>query len=191
VLETLRQPLEAGVVHIARAARSATFPARVMLVGAMNPCPCGFRGNPGRRCVCSPGSVERYARRLSGPLRDRFDLAVEITPVPWKDVRDPAPVEPSEAVRTRVAHARKLQLARRQRLNSALDGRALQAACRLADRPAERLLGQGAERLRLSVRAITRVLRVARTIADLEGRDALEARHIAEALQFRLPGGSG
>ena len=186
VLETLRQPLEQGVVHIARAARSTTFPARVMLIGAMNPCPCGFHGTPGQRCLCPAGAIERYVRRLSGPLRDRFDLAVDISPVPWREARDPAPAEPSAAVRSRVVAARSRQLAARRQLNATLDGRPLRAACQLEDRAAETLLGRGVERLRLSARAITRVLRVARTIADLEGAGLLGRRHVAEALQFRL-----
>jgi magnesium chelatase family protein len=191
VLETLRQPLELGAVHIARASRSTTFPARVMLVGAMNPCPCGFRGSPGRRCVCSGTIVDRYARRLSGPLRDRFDLAVEIAPVAWNDVRHDRAAESSDAVRRRVAQARARQLDRQRCVNAALEGRALRTHCRLADRPTEALLGRGADRLRLSVRAITRVMRVGRTIADLEGVPRLERRHVAEALQFRLPGAAG
>jgi magnesium chelatase family protein len=189
VLETLRQPLEQGVVHIARAARSTTFPARVMLVAAMNPCPCGFRGDPARRCICPPGAVERYTRRLSGPLRDRFDIAVDIGAVAWRDLRRAGPSEASDSVRARVCEARARQLARQQRLNSALEGRDLASVCRPADRGAESVLGRGAERLRLSVRAITRVLRVARTIADLDGSDALHSRHLTEALQYRLAGG--
>lgn len=189
VLETLRQPLEQGVVHIARAARSTSFPARVLLIAAMNPCPCGFRGSQGRPCYCTPHAVARYAQKLSGPLRDRFDLAVEIGPVPWADLRQQAPAEPSDAVRGRVLAARAVQLARQEALNATLDGDLLRTACRPDGRAAERVLAQGARRLRLSVRALTRVLRVARTIADLNGREAVGQAHLTEALQFRLPGG--
>lgn len=188
VLETLRQPLEQGVVHIARAARSTTFPARVLLLAAMNPCPCGFRGSQGRPCYCTPQAVERYARRLSGPLRDRFDLAVEIGAVPWADLRHEATAESSSAVRDRVLAARTRQLDRQQGLNSILEGDRHREVCRLRDPAAERVLARGAERLRLSVRGLTRVLRVARTLADLDDHDVIEARHLTEALQFRLPG---
>jgi magnesium chelatase family protein len=187
VLETLRQPLELGVVHIARAARSVTFPARVMLVGAMNPCPCGYAGSAQRICRCPPGVIDRYQRRLSGPLQDRFDLSVPLPAVPWHELRRQASSEPTEVVRARVDAARDRQRARQGALNGALEGRALQRICRADDKAGEALLGQGVAKLGLSVRGVTRVLRVARTIADLEGSPPLEARHVAEALQFRLP----
>ena len=186
VLETLRQPLEAGVMHIARANHTAVFPARVMLVGAMNPCECGFYGSHERACRCPPPAVDRYRRRLSGPLRDRFDLSLEIPAVPWNDLRAAASGESSATVRERVLDARARQLVRQSCLNAQLDGRALRAACALDDRGAEGLLGSAVARLRLSARAVTRVLRVARTIADLDGRERLAVRHLTEALQFRL-----
>lgn len=187
VLESLRQPLEQGVVHIARANRSVVFPARVMLVGAMNPCPCGFFGDPQRRCRCPHAAVEQYQRRLSGPLRDRFDLGVDVRAVPWEELAMPGPGESTDAVRVRVAQARARQAARQGTLNGQLDGRALRAVSSTLDRPTEQLLGRGARRLGLSVRAITRVLRVARTIADLAGCPNVQAPHVAEALHFRLP----
>jgi magnesium chelatase family protein len=184
VLETLRQPLERGVVHIARAARSTVFPADVMLVGAMNPCPCGYAGSDQRACRCSPGSIERYQRRLSGPLRDRFDLRLHLPALPWADLGNAAAGEPTTAVRARVMAARTRQAARQGLLNARLDGERLRRACRLGP-DAEGLLRDGASRLALSARAVARVLRVARTIADLAGSEGIEAPHLAEALQFR------
>jgi magnesium chelatase family protein len=188
VLESLRQPLEAGVVNIARANKSVTFPADVMLVGAMNPCPCGFRGSDKRRCVCPQHAIERYSQRLSGPLRDRFDLAVEMGPVPWRDLTTTAASEASAEVRRRVSVARARQIERQGTLNAKLEGRSLQKFCRPADKIGEELLARGVSRLGLSVRAITRVLRVARTVADLEGTNVVTSAHVAEALHFRLPG---
>jgi magnesium chelatase family protein len=191
VLESLRQPLEAGVVHIARASKSVTFPADVMLVGAMNPCPCGFHGSHQKRCVCPQPVIERYAQRLSGPLRDRFDLAVDIGAVPWRDLATAEPGETTAEVRPRVAAARTRQISRQGTLNAKLEGRSLQKFCRPADKTGEELLARGVSRLGLSVRAMTRVLRVARTLADLDRCDAVAHRHLAEALHFRLPGPMG
>ncbi len=185
VIESLRQPLEQGTVHIARASRSAIFPARVLLVGAMNPCPCGYAGDSERECRCPPSVVARYQQRLSGPMRDRFDLGVHVRAVPWHDLRDRSPGESSDAVRARVIAARTRQLVRQGSLNGHLEGRRLREHCEPADDAAARVLAAGAERLRLSVRALTRVARVARTVADLEGRPRVEARHLAEALHFR------
>ncbi len=186
VLETLRQPLELGTITIARAARSATFPARVTLVGAMNPCPCGYAGDPRRQCRCTPVAVERYKSRLSGPMRDRFDLSVEVQAVPWRDLRATSPGEASAVVRARVVAARERQFARDGRLNARLDGPALKRACAL-DAAGERLLGKAMARQFLSARGATRVLRVARTIADLASRDVIDAGDVSEAIQFRLP----
>jgi magnesium chelatase family protein len=185
VLETLRQPLEQGVVHIARAARTMTFPARVTLVGAMNPCPCGFLGDPRRTCCCSPLSVERYQRRLSGPLRDRFDLTVDVMPVPWAELREDAPAESSATVKARVVAARGRQMERQRVLNAQLEGSPLRRATEVGAN-GQRLLGRAVTKLGLSARAVTRVLRVARTIADLEGADKIGDAHLAEALHFRV-----
>lgn len=184
VLETLRQPLELGTITIARAARTAVFPARVTLVGAMNPCPCGHAGDERRPCRCAPAAVERYQARLSGPLRDRFDLTVDVRPVPWSDLQAGPRGELSEAVRARVVAARGRQLARGHGLNATLDGPHLRAACPLPA-GAETLLGRAVARQLLSARGVTRVLRVARTIADLAGRAAPAPDDVAEALQFR------
>jgi len=186
VLETLRQPLESGVVHVARVSRSVTFPARVMLVGAMNPCPCGFHGDSRRPCHCPPATVDRYQRRLSGPLRDRFDLGVDVQAVPWADIGGQETREATAAVRNRVESARRRQMDRQGQLNSQLDGRALRR-CAPLDRASHSMVGHAVTRLGLSVRGVTRVLRVARTIADLAGRAQLESNHVAEALQFRVP----
>jgi magnesium chelatase family protein len=186
VLETLRQPLEQRVVHVARAARGATFPADVMLVAAMNPCPCGYFGTQQRPCTCPPGAIDRYQRRLSGPLRDRFDLAIDLPAVTWTEMTQATVGESSAAVRDRVVAARARQLARQGRLNSRLGGRQEQACCRLTDIRSEELLGQAVARFGLSARSTTRILRVSRTIADIEGDGRVATRHLAEALQFRL-----
>ncbi len=186
-LEVLRQPLEEGRVTIARAARTAHFPARFMLVGAMNPCPCGHRGNPRRECRCTPAQVQQYAGRISGPLRDRIDLVADLLPVPVSALDDDG-AESTAAVRVRVEAARLRQAARlagrRSVLNAALTGRALRDACRLTA-GARRLLTRAVDQLGLSARGHDRVLRVSRTLADLAGDDTPAEVHVAEALQFR------
>jgi magnesium chelatase family protein len=188
-LETLRQPLEEGEVHIARASRSVTFPAEVMLVAAMNPCPCGFLGDAVRPCRCPRSAIDQYRRRLSGPLRDRFDLAIDVHAVPWREMRDETSSEPTATVRARVVAARARQRERQGVVNGRLEGRRLRTACLFRDRTAEDLIGRSVVRLGLSVRAVTRVIRVARTIADLDDAERIEPRHLAEALQFRLADG--
>jgi magnesium chelatase family protein len=189
VLEVLRQPLEEGSVRIARAARTAVFPARFVLVAAMNPCPCGFRGDRRRECRCTPLQMARYRHRLSGPLRDRLDLVVEVPALPVSVLTRPDGGEASTVIRARVEAARALQRARFQgttlRVNAELAGRPLRAACAL-DAAGARLLETAAARLGLSARGYDRVLKVARTIADLAGSDRLDATHLAEALQYRL-----
>jgi magnesium chelatase family protein len=185
VLEALRQPLEDGFVSIARVGRATRFPARFLLVAAMNPCPCGFAGDASGRCTCPIGTPERYAGRVSGPLRDRIDLWVTMTRVAPEALiagRDP---EPSSMVAARIAAARGVQV-RRHRLNGRLSGRALRAACRLSPTGIARAVALADLEL-LSGRGTERVLRVARTIADLAGSETVEAGHLDEAARFRSP----
>jgi magnesium chelatase family protein len=187
VLESLRQPLEEGRVAIARAGRTTTFPARFLLVAAMNPCPCGYAGSEGGECRCPPGVVERYTERVSGPLRDRIDLWISMPRVAGTALiggRDP---EDSAVVATRIRAVRGLQAARPGgRLNGRLTGRALRAACRL-DAAAERRAVQLSELERMSGRGTERLLRVARTIADLAGAAVVGSAHLDEAARFRAP----
>ena len=189
-LEALRQPLEEGRVTITRTARTASFPARFMLIGAMNPCPCGFRGDRRRSCQCSDPQVERYTGRISGPLRDRIDLVVEVPAV--GSIRDEcaADCEPSRVIRDRVIAARRRQHRRfgesGSRLNRQLEGRQLRTHCRL-DARSTSILEAAIQRFGLSARGRDRVIRVSRTIADLAGADELSVEHVAEALQYRLP----
>jgi len=184
VLEVLRQPLEEGIVRIARAARTATFPAAFMLVGAMNPCPCGYAGEESRPCRCTPQQVDRYVSKLSGPLRDRVDLSVSVTALPPRDLHEESGGESSIPIRARVVSARARQLARDGTLNARLEGRRLRARVQLTD-AGRGLLEKAIAKLTLSARGFDRVLRVARTIADLDARDSVSAEHLGEALQFR------
>lgn len=184
VLEVLREPMETGEIAISRAARQVVFPARFQVIAAMNPCPCGYSGHPSIECQCTPPQVMRYRSKISGPLLDRFDLHVEV-PVQGGEVLLGVgePGEPSHRVKARVDAARERQQ-RRGVLNAALAGRLLNEACRL-DSSGEQLLSRAMERLGLSARALHRILRVARTLADLEGSDALQRSHLTEALGYR------
>ena len=183
VLEVLREPLETGRILISRAARQAEFPARFQLVAAMNPCPCGYWGDPDGRCRCSAEQVQRYRNRISGPLLDRIDLQVEVPRIPFAELQG-QPGESSARVRERVVAARARQRARAGELNARLDSRALEAHCALRAED-HALLGQVMERFRLSARSYHRILRVARTIADLEGAGAIGRPHLTEALGYR------
>jgi magnesium chelatase family protein len=184
VLEVLREPLESSRISVSRAARQAEFPAEFQLVAAMNPCPCGFLGHPNGRCRCTPDQVARYRRRISGPLLDRIDLQVEVPVVPQEDLVRGARGESSEVVRARVEAARDRQLERQGRANAALPAREVDRHC-APDAQGATVLKQAISRLGLSARGYHRVLKVARTIADLAGAAALTAAHVAEAIQYR------
>ncbi|MEE9613931.1 MAG: YifB family Mg chelatase-like AAA ATPase [Thermodesulfobacteriota bacterium] len=191
VLEVLRQPVEDGVVTIARAAVSLTYPARIMLVCAMNPCPCGYLGDPQRECNCTPLIVRRYRRKLSGPLLDRIDIHCEVPAVRYKELSDKRGGEPSAAVKERVNRARSIQAerfkgkgAKKIFSNSHMAPRHIKKFCEV-DADCAGLLEAAVEKLGLSARAYTRILKVSRTIADLEGEERIKAHHVAEAIQYR------
>ena len=187
VLEVLREPLESGRITVARAGRSAEFPARFQLVAAMNPCPCGWAGDPSSRCRCSPDRIRQYWGRISGPLLDRIDLHLAMARLPPQALRgDAPPGESSAAIRGRVIAAQARQLERAGRLNARLDNAGITRDCRLGD-DGQRLLEQACERLQLTARSLHRVLRVARTIADLDAAAAIATAHLAEALGYRAP----
>lgn len=184
VLEVLREPIESGRITISRAARQAEFPARFQLVAAMNPCPCGHAGDPGGRCRCTPDMVARYQSRISGPLLDRIDLKLEMPRVNHAELRGSTPGETSAAVRARVCAARDRQLARSGKPNAWLNNRETERDCSLGGHE-HALLDRAVERLGLSARAYHRVLRVARSIADLAGSLRIEDIHLTEAIQYR------
>lgn len=185
VLEVLREPMESGQICISRASAQVTFPANFQLVAAMNPCPCGYLSDPSGRCRCSPDQIKRYQGRISGPLLDRLDLQVEVGALSDQElVAESKPAESSAAVRRRVEQARQRQLHRRGKLNHRLSGSELEQDCALS--PANRkLMQQALNQLGLSARAYHRVLRVARTLADLEGLDGLTSDHLLQSLSYR------
>lgn len=184
-LEVLREPLESGVVTISRAARQSEFPARFQLVAAMNPCPCGWAGDPCGRCRCSSESIRRYRAKISGPLLDRIDLQIEMPRLPPAELRPGAGgSESSAVVRERVQAARTLQVSRAGVPNAQLDHAAMQSTCALRERD-QLLLEQAVEAMQLSARSMHRILRVARTIADLAGSEAIATVHLTEALGYR------
>ena len=184
VLEALREPLESGHITISRAARRAEFPARFQLVAAMNPCPCGFHGHPDGRCRCTPEQIARYRGKLSGPLLDRIDLLLEVPMLPVADLQAAPAGEASAAVRERVARCRQLQLARQGKPNAGLAGAEIDAFCQ-PDAAGSKLLQSAIERLGLSARGYHRILKVARTIADMNAAPTVGAAHVAEAIQSR------
>ena len=184
-LEVLREPLESGVVTISRAARQSEFPARFQLVAAMNPCPCGWAGDPSGRCRCHADAIQRYRAKLSGPLLDRIDLHVDVPRLPPAELRPDAPDgESSECVRERVAGARALQEARSGKPNAQLGQAETMATCRLGSQD-QILLERAIDALQLSARSMHRILRVARTIADLANSPQIATAHLGEALGYR------
>jgi magnesium chelatase family protein len=184
-LEVLREPLESGVVTISRAARQSEFPARFQLVAAMNPCPCGWSGDPSARCRCSLESIQRYRSRLSGPLMDRIDLQLSVPRIAPHEMRGDAPKgETTAAVRARVMIARDIQTQRCGKTNARLSQAETESFCRL-DSKDQRLLERAMEALQLSARAMHRILRVARTIADLAENTHIQTTHLTEAIAYR------
>lgn len=190
MLETLRQPIETGEVMVARANAHVKYPCRFMLVAAANPCKCGYLSDPARACSRVPACGEEYMSRISGPLMDRFDLRVEVPPVAFTDLDLPPGGDTSQTVAARVAAARQLQAARfadapAARQNADAEGALLEQVA-TPDAEGRELLGRAAERFGLSARGYHRILRVARTIADLDGAEQVRRPHVAEALSFRL-----
>jgi len=189
VLEVLRQPLEDGTVTISRAVSTLSFPARFILVIAFNPCPCGYLGDMKHNCRCTPAQVQRYENRLSGPLLDRIDMHLEVPSVPYKEMSFAGCGESSARIKSRVERARAVQkkrFTRRRNIhcNGQMTPKDLKSFCSL-DNKSEKLIEDAVERLGLSARSYHRVLKIGRTIADLDNSEMLQARHIAEAIQYR------
>ena len=197
VLEVLRQPLEDRIINISRAKYAITYPASFMFVASMNPCPCGYYGDPTHQCSCTPGRIQQYMSKISGPLLDRIDIQCEVSPLPFKDISQAAPGEPSEKIRERVVRARKIQDERYSSLplGDGIGIGRIHCNAQMSEKmihqfaePDERglaMLRMAMERLSLSARAYNRILKVARTIADLEGSEKVESHHLAEAIGYR------
>jgi magnesium chelatase family protein len=188
-LEVLRQPLENGVVSVSRAAAAVTYPAQFVLVAAMNPCPCGYFGDSRHHCTCTPGMTNRYRSKISGPLMDRIDIHVNVPSVPYKELSGEYSGEKSETIRQRVFDARERQLKRFKSdklfANGQMKTRHIKKYCALSE-PAHSLLDSAMQRLGLSARAYSRILKVARTVADLDGADSINSTHVSEAIQYRM-----
>ena len=188
VLEVLRQPMEDGQVTISRALTSITYPARFMLVAAMNPCPCGYFSDPHHECSCSYSRIHRYRSKVSGPLMDRIDIHVDVPAVQYKDLASVNDAEASAAIRDRVSRARSRQSKRYGRVhifcNAQMSNRQIKKYCAIGP-DSHKLLETAIDKLGLSARAFNRVLKIARTIADLEGAQDIGVRHVSEAVQYR------
>lgn len=188
VLEVLRQPLENGVVNVSRAVASVTYPAQFVLVAAMNPCPCGYFGDNRHQCTCSPSMISRYRARISGPLLDRIDLHIEVPAVPFRELSTDYAGESSQMIRERVVEARKIQLDRFKKdgifSNGQMKTRHIKRYCVLTN-DAQNILNRAMEMLGLSARAYSRILKVSRTVADIDKSEKIDARHVAEAIQYR------
>lgn len=186
VLEALREPLESGTITISRAARQAEFPAKFQLIAAMNPCPCGYLGSSNTQCVCTPEKIKRYRAKLSGPLLDRIDMHIEVPPLPQGTLSNSSQLaaETTAVVRARVVKAREQQMLRSNKINNVLQGKDLERVCVLIKQDQE-LLENAMQKLGLSARAYHRILRVARTIADLAGCENIATSHLTEALTYR------
>ena len=189
VLEVLRQPLEDRKITISRVKSNVEYPASFMLVASMNPCPCGYYNHPTKACVCSPGQVQKYLNRISGPLLDRIDLQIEVVPVPFEKMSDARPGEASSIIRERVIRARQIQENRYAEVagvycNAQMSSKLLSLYARPDDKGLM-LLKNAMNRLNLSARAYDRILKVARTIADLESSDLIQTSHLAEAIGYR------
>jgi magnesium chelatase family protein len=187
-LEVLRQPLEEGIIHLSRVNYSVEYPSQVMLVASMNPCPCGFYNHPEKDCICNPGQRQRYLGKISGPLLDRMDLQIEITPVPFESISGEETAESSSSIRERVMKARQIQSLRfgstQTTCNARMETRQIQQFVAL-EASGKELLKNAMAKLKLSARAYNRILKVSRTIADLEGQEKITATHVAEAIQYR------
>ena len=188
VIEVLRQPLEDGRVTISRATSTITFPASFVMVAAMNPCPCGYFSDPRHECRCTPPQIQRYRSKISGPLMDRIDIHIDVPAIPYREISSERPVESSKEIKDRVDRARAIQKERfkgkRIYSNAQMSHRMVKKTCSV-DREGENLLEMAVDRLGLSARAYTKVLKVARTIADLEGEESIKSNHISEAIQYR------
>ncbi len=189
VLENLRQPLEDGKVTISRAAMSLSYPSKFMLAAAMNPCPCGYFTDPRHECSCTPQNIQKYMSKISGPLMDRIDIHIEVPALSYEELTQKTPGEDSASMRDKVAKARKVQHDRfemRENIfcNAHMESRHIHTYCQL-DKPSEDLLRTAIEKLGLSARAYDRILKVSRTIADMDGSENIQASHLAEAVQYR------
>ena len=187
-MEVLRQPLEDGVVTVSRASGKYTYPCSFMLIAAMNPCPCGYFNHPTRKCSCSPNAIRRYLNRVSGPLIDRFDIHIEVPPVDYEELSGKACEESSKSIKQRVDKARKIQTERyknsKTTCNARISDKDFQRYCVITDE-ASKLLKSAFDTMGLSARAYNRILKVARTIADLDESEKIELNHVAEAVQYR------